>query len=300
MLSKRLRIKKLVRNLKKERLFTVPSVLTELLKVSSDPLANAQDLALICEKDPTITARLLKTANSVYYGKANRGQIEQVGDAIVRIGFRKSEEIIMSATVCAALVTHRSSCDFSMWELWKHCYAVAICNRMISTHVFDKPDIDPFLAGLLHDIGIIIENQFLAEEGFLKATEQRQRQDGLLTDAETELLGFTHEELGLAVAKEWGFPAHIAAVVGHHHDLDVEDPRLRHYVHCTRMSEWICSVLQLGYADFGTAHADELMQSRSRLKLTDQDIDEVAKALTEEMDMLGSMGWFPYSSYKST
>ena len=299
MLTKIIRLKKLVKSLRNERLFTVPSVLGELLRISRDPLADASDLAKITESDPTISARLLKTANSVYYGKTNRVPVDTITDAIVRLGFRKSEEVIMSATVCAALVTHRSSAEFSMWELWRHSYAVGICNRMLNTRIFDRPDFDPFLAGLLHDIGIIIENQFLYDEGFFRATEARQANESLLTVEEEQFIGLTHEEIGEAVASDWNIPEHIVAVIGHHHNMTEVNPRIRHLLHCTRVSEWICFILKLGYCDFSQAHADELIQSRSLLKLTDSDIESVAGALEEEMKILGGIGWFPYASYRA-
>lgn len=299
MLTKIIRLKKLVRTLRNERLFTVPSVLTELLRISRDPLADASDLARITESDPTISARLLKTANSAYYGKANRAPVDNITDAIVRLGFRKSEEVIMSATVCAALVTHRSSSEFSMWELWRHSYAVGICNRMLSTRVFDRPDLDPFLAGLLHDIGIIVENQYFYDEGFFRATQARHTNESLLTAEEEQFIGLTHEEIGEAIAQDWNIPEHITAVIGHHHNMTEVNPRLRHLLHCTRVSEWICFILKLGYSDFSQAHADELIQSRSILNLSDSDIETVASSLEEEMKALGGIGWFPYSSYRA-
>ena len=299
MLPKSIRLKKLVKNLRNERLFTVPSVLTELLRISRDPLVDASDLARVAERDPTISARLLKTANSAFYGKANRAPVDNITDAIVRLGFRKSEEVIMSATVCAALVTHRSSAEFSMWELWRHSYAVGICNRMLNTKIFDRPEFDPFLAGLLHDMGIIVENQFLYDEGFFKATEARQTNDSLLTVEEERFMGLTHEEIGEAVARDWNIPGHIASVIGHHHNMNEENPRVRHLLHCTRVSEWICFVLKLGYTDFSQPHADELIQSRSFLKLSDSDLEAVANGLEEEMKILGGIGWFPYASYRA-
>ncbi|MDD2236533.1 MAG: HDOD domain-containing protein [Kiritimatiellae bacterium] len=299
MLAKIIRLKKLVKSLRNERLFTVPSVLTELLRISRDPLADASDLAQIAERDPTISARLLKTSNSAYYGKANHVPVDNITDAIVRLGFRKSEEVIMSATVCAALVTHRSSAEFSMWELWRHSYAVGICNRMLSTRVFDRPDFDPFLAGLLHDIGIIVENQFFYDDGFFRATEARHTNESLLTEEEERFIGLTHEEIGEAVARDWNIPEHIVAVIGHHHKMEEVNPRLRHLLHCTRVSEWICFILKLGYCDFSQPHADELIQSRSFLKLSDADLEVVASGLEEEMKILSGIGWFPYASYRA-
>ncbi len=299
MLSKRLKIKKIMKKMRGERLFTVPPVLSELLRISRDPLADASDLATICSQDPTISARLLKMANSVYYGRNSRVETDNIADAIVRLGFRKSEEVIMSATVCAALVTNRSSSEFSMWSLWKHCYAVAISNRLIYTRIFDKSALDPFLSGLLHDIGIIIENQFLADEGFFEATEARQKNESLLTVEENKYIGVTHEEIGQAIAEEWKFPEHITGVIGHHHDMDIENPRIRHQIHCTRVSEWLCFVLKLGYCDFSQAHADELMQSRSYLKLRDSDLESLASELQDEISLLGKVGWFPYSQVQT-
>ncbi|NCD33132.1 MAG: HDOD domain-containing protein [Spartobacteria bacterium] len=295
---KQLKVKALIKKLKSKQINSVPAVLAQLLKVSRDPLSDAQDLANICEKDPAISARLVKMANSAYFGKTNRQAVDTIIDAIVRIGFRRSEEIIISATVCASLTNNAAHADFTPWDLWKHSYAVATCNRAIGYLVFDKPMLDPFLAGLLHDIGIMVEQQFCREDAFVTALEQRQANDSCLTAEENSTFGFTHEEIGDALGREWNLPEHITAVMGHHHDLNVENKKIRTLIHMTRISEWICSIMKMGYSDFGQTHAEELLQSRSFLHLSDADIEQIAKVVEKEMERLGNLGWFPLSNYR--
>jgi HD-like signal output (HDOD) protein len=283
---------KVLQTLDRHELSTVPSILVHLLKVSRDPKSSASDLAAICEMDKSTSARLLRAANSVYFATSNRDRIDNIRDAIVRVGFGQSEEIILSATVSALMKTNRTINDYTSTALWRHSIAVGVAARLIFTKRFGLGILDPFMVGLLHDLGIAVENQFLMQEGFEKALVHRFENQSLLIEEEMRHLGTNHEEIGEAVARKWNFPNHLIVVMGHHHNLSPEGDNYISLLHVIRLAEYLCFKQMQGYADFSEPYASELYESKTVLGITDQLLEWVFNELSKEMNNLVNLGWF--------
>lgn len=274
---------------------TIPVILSQLMRISRDPNASARDLARVCERDLGTSSRLLRTANSVYFGRrVDQPKVTNISDAIVRVGFRKAHEIIMSASVALVMRVHSSIVDYSATGLWKHSIAVGISNRLLYKKIFGEAEsLDPFLGGLLHDVGVAIEHQFLMQTGFGRAVEQRYVSNAVLSETEFNNLGFTHEELGKALAEEWNFPAYIIELIGSHHNTDIAaDHPWAPLIRINQVSEWLCFSLGMGYSDFSKTHADQLAHSKKFLDISDEDIQQVGGVLHKEMEALTRTGWF--------
>ena len=279
--------------IKEQDFSTIPSVLSEMLRISNDPNADVADLAQLCEKDIATSARMLRTANSIYFATRYQNRARTLKEAIVRIGFKAAQEIIMSSVVRVAMITRHSVMDYSTIGLWKHSIAVGIGNRLIHTRQHGEiRSLDPFLAGLLHDMGIAIEHQTMFARGFSDAIQNRYANASLLTEEESKAFGFTHEEIGEALARKWKFPDYLVSVIGNHHGAKTGDEAAARLCHINRISEWLCFSLNIGYCDFSKVHADLLAQSREALELGTDDIDWVAGRMHQEMEALTSIGWF--------
>jgi HD-like signal output (HDOD) protein len=285
-------IDKVLHTLERHDLSTVPSVLVHLHKVSRDPKSSASDLAAICEMDKSTSVRLLRAANSVYFATSNRDRIDNIRDAIVRIGFGQSEEIILSATVSALMKTNNKINDYTSMALWRHSIAVGIAARLIFTKRFGSGVLDPFMAGLLHDLGIAVENQFLMQEGFEMALVHRYENQSLLIEEEMRHLGTNHEEIGEIVARKWNFPNHLIAVMGHHHNLSTADDNYISLLNIIRLAEYLCFKQMQGYADFSEGYAAELYERKTALGIDDQLLEWVFNELSREMSKLVNLGWF--------
>ena len=276
--------------IKEQDFSTIPSVLSEMLRITNDPNSDVSDLAKLCEKDIATSARVLRTANSIYFATRYQNRARTLKDAIIRIGFKAAQEIIMSSVVRVAMTTHNSVMDYSTIGLWKHSIAVGIGNRLLHTRLHgETKSLDPFLAGLLHDMGIAVEHQTVFNRGFSDAVQNRYANGSLLTEEEGKALGFTHEGIGAALAAKWKFPDYLAAVIGDHHGAKNKTDPL---CHINRVSEWLCFSLNIGYCDFSKAHADLLAQSREALELGAEDIEWAAGRMHQEMEALSSIGWF--------
>ena len=286
------RLAKVIQQLEGQDLSSIPTVLARILAVSRNPKSNAADLAAVCEMDKASSARLLRAANSVYYATESRFRVDSIKDAIVRIGFRTAEELIISSKVSSVLKTDTAIDDYSSSSLWKHSVAVGIGSRLIYNRVYGAGKIDPFIAGLLHDMGIAIEHQFLFNDGFKDAILHRHEKQSLLTEEETSAMGVNHEELGLIVAQKWNFPEHLAVVIGHHHNLGAKNEEHMKMIHVVRMAEYLCFSRDLGYSDFSQPYAEILRETKNVLGLEDEVLIQIADELAKSVGALVNLGWF--------
>ncbi len=283
---------RIIRGLDHQEISTIPSVLSRILTVSRDPKSHAADLASVCEMDKATSARLLRAANSVYYATGNQDRVDNIKDAIVRIGFHTAEEIIMSATVSSLLKTAKGIADYTPTALWRHSIAVAVGCRLIYHHKYGATSKDLFVVGLLHDFGIAIEHQFLSEDGFQDAIVRRFQNESLLAEEERAVMGVTHQEIGELVARKWNFPDHMIAVIGHHHDHDHHDEKYEALLHVIRLAEYMSFKQQQGYADFSGAYAQQLEASRAALGIEPNVIELMSDFMAKEMNNLTNLGWF--------
>ncbi|MBN1673453.1 MAG: HDOD domain-containing protein [Kiritimatiellae bacterium] len=283
---------KVMNGLEYQDLSTIPAILGKIMETSRDPNAGAHDLARICAMDKSSSARIIRAANSAFYSTRETTKVSTIRDAIVRIGFDASREIVTSAVVCGLFKSNKVLNDYSSAELWKHSMAVGVANRLIYSVYFKRTRIEPYLAGLLHDFGISIEHQFLYHDGFEDSVLERERNASLLVDEERAHMGITHEELGKAVASEWNFPDHIIEVIGHHHTGSANTSEAECLVHATRVAELMCHALGYGYSDFPESHLDQLYGSVTKLGLDDSAVVLLAEQLKKEIDSLTHLGWF--------
>lgn len=288
-------IAKVVEYLDQHRLSTIPSVLAKITEVGRNPNASTVDYARLYEMDQSACMRLLVLANSVYYGARTGAVIRNIEDAIIRVGMRRAQEVINSSIVAGLFKSSAAVEDYSTADLWLNSVAVAVGNRALCA-VLKAPAfetrIDPYLAGLLHDVGISIQHQCFFEEGFKEAVEARARSQGLLLEEEVWRLPITHADLGLELARHWKMPEELAAVLGCHHSLAVEKPESLWLVHLTRVSQWIAFELRLGYSDFGEAQAPEYAFSAKALGLDDLGYAKVKEQVGLDIDRLKDIGWF--------
>ncbi|NCC49854.1 MAG: HDOD domain-containing protein [Spartobacteria bacterium] len=272
---------------------TVPVVLSRILSISRAPDSGAEDLARLCEMDKATTARILRAANSIYFAPDIQGRrVDNLRDAIVRIGFRTAEEIALSATISNVFKASRLVGDYSLNNLWKHSMAVGIGNRLLFSRLFPNTGMDAFTAGLLHDMGIALEHQFLAEEGFYEAVQYRHARQSLLVDEEHAAMKTNHQLVGHAVAKKWNFPEHLQAVILHHHDPLLKNIEHENLIHVTRLSEIMCYRLSLGYSDFSDRHLLMLRESMFKLGVDEDFLEHIGRKLVEVLEAYVNIGLF--------
>ena len=200
----------------------VPAVAMRVLEFAQDDSGGAAELAAILSTDPALSAKLIKISNSAYYGFTRH--FGTVREAVIVLGFKQVRKVAVAASIIDAFKRPRSPIDgFDLNLFWGHSLAVAIISEFAArTYNIGNPA-DAFTAGILHDIGRLALRQARPYE-FGRALEFARTTGEPLRDIELRETGFSHEELGRALAERWNFPAYLAEAIGSHHDslLDTE------------------------------------------------------------------------------
>ncbi|MCX5662935.1 MAG: HDOD domain-containing protein [Planctomycetota bacterium] len=260
---------------------TLPEITLKIIRLVEDPDSTAQDLNKIISNDPALGARVLKVVNSAFYGLP--GQIGSINRAIVLLGLNAVKNIAIAASLTKLFRGGQVCPTFNAKDLWTHSIAVGTGTRLLAKKVnLGLPD-EAFLAGLIHDLGIMVEMQARRAK-FTETMEKLDAGQGSVTlrQAELAVIGATHEQFGAALCKAWKFPLSFAYVTGFHHrplELAESNRTLTALVH---IADILASNLQLGYSRTVESQtvSDELLAS---LNLTPAMLDEVKVALPPAM-----------------
>ncbi len=188
---------------------TVPQVVVKVGKLLDSQSVSASEVAEEISKDQVLAAKVLKLVNSGFCGF--RKPISTITHAMVLLGF----DVVRSLVVSASVFDLFSEMSHQIGGLWEHSLAVAKASNAIAQRMsVPKPE-EYAVAGLLHDIGkVVIAQQFPAQ-----ATEIRHmvaETDCLMLDAEREVLGMTHGEIGMWLLRKWSLPARLVNPVSYH------------------------------------------------------------------------------------
>lgn len=193
---------------------SLPEIFYRLKEVMDNPDSSYEEMGKIIAYDPGLTARLLKIVNSAFFGFPNR--IETISHAIGIVGMEQLNNMVLSTTVIGQFKDIPTNL-INMKSFWEHSIACGLAARIIASQKKDSNPERFFVAGLVHDIGrlvICLKAPDKAHEAILLSKSQNRA----LHQAESELMGFDHAEVGALLLKAWGLPpAHVEAV-GFHHD----------------------------------------------------------------------------------
>ncbi|GIV17705.1 MAG: phosphohydrolase [Armatimonadota bacterium] len=205
----------------------LPHITVQVMRLIDDPRASTRDFERVITQDAALAAKVLRMANSAYYG--GNGRISTVSRAIAVLGMNTIRTIIMSLTFHAMVHARQRKSRFNRQEYWRHSLATAIAGRVLARLKRSKWDEEVFLAGLLHDIGKLIADQFLPEEMDVFISHSMEITSGTVEDVlalESKVLGSTHTELGEFAAQKWNLPAAIRAGIAYHHNPSRADKEL--------------------------------------------------------------------------
>jgi len=235
-----------------ERLFTrvgelstLPHVATRIIQIADDDNTGTEDLLAAVESDPALAARVLRRVNSSYY--ALRNKVADLKSAISMLGFREMRNLALTAYVSRLFQDDGSRGLYSRSALWNHLVAVGTTARMIAKTCGNAMSEEAYLAGLLHDMGLILLDQHL-HRAFCKVLD-RVDESMATTDVEQDELTFDHAEVGAFVAEQWQLSEKIVATVRFHHQPQQADPQYRGLVGSVAVANYLCS--RKGYSSLG-------------------------------------------------
>jgi putative nucleotidyltransferase with HDIG domain len=193
---------------------TLPDVAAKVLELSNNPDVSPKEIADTVERDPAIATRLLKLVNSPYYGI--RGTMTSVHQSVTFLGVSNLRNLVLSTSVMDLFDQEVTVGSFSIKELWVHSLATACAARELCRIVrVGDPEV-AFSAGLIHDIGKIVMDQYLHED-FQRIITLMDKHKASMVDAETAVLGVDHAEIGNILALRWALPEVLQETIGFHH-----------------------------------------------------------------------------------
>lgn len=195
------------------------------MRLIDDPRASTRDFERVIMQDAALASKVLRMANSAYYG--GNGRITTLSRAIAVLGMNTVRTIVMALSFHAMVHARQRKSRFNRQEYWRHSLATAIASRVLARLKRSKWDEEIFLAGLLHDIGKLIADQFLPEENDVfisRILEFTSITTDEVLELEAKVLGTTHPQLGGFAAEKWNLPPMLqAAITCHHHPADAEE-----------------------------------------------------------------------------
>ena len=201
-------------------LATLPATVIQLLDILKDSTTSADKVCAVLERDPAMTANVLKLANSAYYGV--RRSISNVRDALVMLGNRSVATLAFATGMAPVLRRDLESYGADRHEFWRHGVLAAVAAaRAADLGGFAQWRCQCFTGGLVHDVGMLVIDRWLVDESIRLPDTHDER---TLRAAERALLGFDHADAGAALAEAWGFPAMLVDALRHHHAPDAAGP----------------------------------------------------------------------------
>lgn len=260
---------------------TLPEVTAKIIAAVDDPKSTAHDLHNIIKNDPALATKILKVVNSAFYGLP--GQVSDLDRAIILLGLSAVKNIAISASISRLFTAERISDQFSARDIWRHSVGVGVATRQFCTMIGKKSCAEEaFLAGLIHDLGILIERQANPEQlaEIIGIAGKREQAFHVI---ETEMLGVDHQLLGAALAAKWKFPRGLQTVMGYHHRPEVlsADNRLLPVV--VHIADTLCCHDSIGfYLTAADQKVDEgILQS---VGLSEANFVAVRENLLEQVD----------------
>ncbi|HEY3971859.1 MAG TPA: HDOD domain-containing protein [Candidatus Sulfotelmatobacter sp.] len=222
---------------------TIPAVLAPLLRYLEQPVEklDIQKVTDMIAQDKSLAAQCLQMANSPLFGRWKK--VDSLRGAILGLGFHRVSDIAMSCGVLNMMPKDVTGIDPVVF--WEHSLGCALVCRHFARKISYPDPSKAYLAGLLHDLGIIV-NLWCFPKEFCQAYDFGRSQGIPLHEAEQSVLGFTHCESGRLLADKWELSADLREVVSQHHTLAASQEHAG-LVALVELSDLLCRMSGLNY-----------------------------------------------------
>ena len=255
-----------------------PMVLVRILMIMDDPKAGSQELIEAIEVDPGVTANVLRMCNSSYY--AGSRQLSTLQEAVHRLGMRTILQMVTMRESEPLLGGAHEGYGLAPGDLWRHSVSSALACRLLAHRVgYPKASL-AFTGGLLHDLGKIALDVFLRKR--YQEVRLRVERGATFQDAEKEVFGIEHGDLGARIAEMWGFPEALVRAMRYHHKPEEAegDGDLCSLVHLgDSLSHWLG--VGLGRPGLANRFASSAVRMFS---LQPEDLDRILIELVEKFE----------------
>ena len=271
------RITKIVDNV--DSLPSLPSIVLKLMDVVNSTNSSADDAAKLISQDPALTSKMIRLANSAFYGIPR--SISSVSSAVVILGFNTIRSLVLSASV-AKMFDGKHSLD--MDRFWKHSIVTAMTAKIVVRHLMSVRMMDPesaFCAGMLHDIGKLIFSQYMPED-YAKVCDYAKKEGISLYYAEEKLMGINHAQMGKILADKWSLPLDLEYALTYHHSPQKASDA-SYLVNIIHFSDSIAHYLGCNMFD-NEVYTEEFEYCRQELKIGSADFEKIVQTVESSID----------------
>jgi HD-like signal output (HDOD) protein len=216
---------------------SLPEITTRIVEVVEDPRATAHDMHDIVRTDPALAAKILRVVKSAFYGLPS--QVASLDRAILLLGLSAVKNLALAASLSRLFNADALSDQFAARDLWRHSVAVAVCSRLLSGAGKCLQADEGFVAGLVHDMGLVVAQQlFPAKLRTVAGRCYDEPQD--FCAVEQSVIGADHQAFGAALATKWRFPALLCQAMAFHHDPGQAAPALQKVATLVYVADTVC------------------------------------------------------------
>lgn len=275
------RIESIITNL--DQLPSIPDVASTILNMINDPDVSFKRVAEEISKDQAITTNILKLCNSAFFSKGK--EISSIDRAIVTLGLKEIKDIVIIAVTKALLNKEIIGYDLAKGDLWIHGIAVAVLSKKISL-MKNRKDISDivFTGSIIHDVGKTVLALYV-QRTFKDIIEMVESQGIPFQEAEREIMGFDHQEIGEKILMKWNFPDILKAMVRFHHEPDMAPDEFKPAASIVHIANIICLMAGIGIGSDGLYH--ELNSAAlSILNFSDQELETLYSEIPDIMNQV--------------
>jgi putative nucleotidyltransferase with HDIG domain len=221
---------------------SLPTVAMKALELINDDGASIDALEKIISRDQSFSSRLLRIANSPYYGMNRR--IDTISAGVMLIGFNTMKSLVVAASLKDM---HRKYGLFEQ-KLWEHSLGVSVASSLIAQATRTAKAEEALVAGLIHDVGKTILNNSMSEK-YLTVAQKAHDGDVMFYEVETEMFGYNHCDVGALIARKWKLPKNLEVVIEYHHSDTLpafEDSAYEALIDIVNVADALCLSLGVG------------------------------------------------------
>jgi HD-like signal output (HDOD) protein len=228
-----------------EQIATLPVIAQKVLQITDSDNAQPDELREAIQTDPILVARILRRLNSTYYALSTK--ITDLRTAISLLGYREIRNLAMTVCMSRLYETPGHHGTYRRELLWEHCVAVGAAARLVARVCGRGVPEEAYIAGLLHDLGIILIDQSLRRH-FCQIVSMVSPSVPTC-DAENQILSFDHALLGGFVAAKWGLPEPVVDAIAYHHSSGEYTGPHQDLVYVVAIANYLCS--RAGWTSLG-------------------------------------------------
>ncbi|HPM23676.1 MAG TPA: HDOD domain-containing protein [Phycisphaerae bacterium] len=260
-------------------LSSLPEITTRIVQVVEDPRSTARQIHEVVQSDPALATKILKIVNSAFYGLPS--QIASLDRAIVMLGLSAVKNLALAASLSRLLKAGEVCTGFSTRDLWRHSVAVAVAAKLLARVGRYALGDEAFVAGLVHDMGLIVVQQLFTEKT-RDVAERCLATPQSYCAAEETIIGADHQLFGAVLATKWKFPPALRFAIGYHHEPSSLQPEFQRIAGLIYLADTLTCRGQHGY--WLTGHTQDYPEWLLQLAgLTLPDIEQVGNELGAQL-----------------